>query len=80
MPADGRLVLPVTSHDLVVHELRLDPPPRDEHFGGGARWFAYEPGTRVIVHSRFRRYSAGGASPASDVFPGALRVREGAAR
>ncbi len=75
---DGRLALPASSRDLVVHELMLDPPPLGERFGDGARWFAYAPGTRVLVRSRFRTYGSDGQAPltAASVFPGALRVRD----
>lgn len=81
VPEDGRLVLPATSHDLIVHELRLEPAPLAEQFGEGARWFTYEPGTRVVVHGRFRHYAAGDAPwDPSELFAGAVRVREGAAQ
>lgn len=75
---DGRLVLPVSSQDLVVHALALDPPPLGERFGDGARWFAYAPGTRVFVRSRFRTYGHGGDAPpaASSVLSGAVSVRD----
>ena len=78
--SDGRLVLPQSSRDLVVHELRLDPPPLNVRFDDGERWFAYEPGTRVVVRSRFRTYGSGGLPPAlaSDALPGAVRVRAAA--
>lgn len=76
--SDGRLALPTSSRDLVVHDLTLDPPPLGERFGDGARWFAYAPGTRVLVRSRFRTYGNDGGAPlaAASVFPGAWRVRE----
>ncbi len=65
VPANGRLVLPASSERVVVRELHLEPAPLAEHFRDTVRWFDYAPGTHVMVHGRFRTWSADGAPPAS---------------
>jgi hypothetical protein len=77
VPPDGRLVLPASSHALVVHAFELQPRPLGEQFGAGARWFTFPPGTRVQVRGRFRTYADGAAPPASAerVLVGAVSLR-----
>ena len=53
---DGRLPFLETSTDLVLHRLELTPPPREERFGDGTRWFVYAPGTTVTVRGALRAY------------------------
>jgi hypothetical protein len=63
VPADGRFLVPVSSAEVVVHELRLSPQPTGEQFEGAARFFTYAPGTRVAVRGRLRIYARGEAAP-----------------
>lgn len=61
VPADGRLRVPASAHDCVVHELTAEPAAQGEAFGDdGARWLLYAPGTRVRIACRFRVYAADG--------------------
>jgi hypothetical protein len=71
VPADGRFVAPVSSDEVVVHELRLSPQPTGEHFEGQQRFFTYAPGTRVAVRGRLRIYARADAAPRGleQVFP-----------
>ncbi|MCA8975680.1 MAG: hypothetical protein KDC98_13240 [Planctomycetes bacterium] len=64
VPASGRLRVPASGPDLVVRELRAEPPPRGETFDrGGARWLLYDGGTDVVVRTRLRIYGAGDRDP-----------------
>jgi hypothetical protein len=53
----GKLPFLVTSTNVVLHRLELDPKPDDELFGGDARWFVYPPGTTVKVRGALRAYA-----------------------
>jgi len=72
--ADGRLAVPASGPDLVVHDLELHPTPRGEHFTATGRWFDYAPGTHVLVRARFRSYGDHAANPAH-ALRGATAVR-----
>ena len=54
---DGKLPFLVTSMDVVLHRLELDPKPSEERFGKDARWFVYPPGTTVKVRGALRAYT-----------------------
>ncbi|MEO6594479.1 MAG: hypothetical protein ABIP94_06980 [Planctomycetota bacterium] len=75
---DGRLRVPASTQQLVVHALVAEPQPEREQFGAnGERWFVYPAGTSVRVHCLFRAYAVpGGRIPAvADVLPGAVRIQ-----
>lgn len=79
VPADGRLSMPSSSRDLVLHELRSEPPPKSEQLGAsGERWWLFPQGTHVQVHCRFRAYAGrDGTVPGPDlVLPGSIALRE----
>jgi hypothetical protein len=79
VPADGRLSMPSSSRDLVLHELRSEPPPASEQLGAsGERWWLFPQGTHVQVHCRFRAYAGrDGIVPGPDtVLPGSTALRE----
>lgn len=69
----GRLPFPVTTRELVVRDLQLDPAPLGEGFADGARWFVYPAGTAVDVHGVLRIYQRhDGSQPSlADVLPDA---------
>jgi hypothetical protein len=77
VPADGLLPMPRSSWSLVVHELQADPPPLEERFAEGSRWFVYPAGAAVVVHCRYRAYAGpdGRLAEPADVLPGASRLR-----
>ena len=61
---DGKLPFLVTSVDVVLHRLELDPKPGEERFASDARWFVYPPGTTVKVRGALRAYTPhDGAAP-----------------
>lgn len=79
VPGDGRLRVPASHRDLVVHELRADPEPAGETFGPGhERFWLWQAGTRVSLHCRFRAYAGpdGTVPGPAMVLPGARRLRE----
>jgi hypothetical protein len=78
VPESGRLVLPSSRADLVVHELRATPAPAHESFDGGERCWHFAPGAHVAVHCRFRAYAqASGQVPQpGSVLPGAVSIVE----
>lgn len=78
VPAAGRLSMPTSRPDLVVHELRAEPPPLGEAFGSaGERFWLFPPGAHVAVHCRCRAYADGrGHVPAAaELLPEAARLR-----
>lgn len=54
--ADGKLPFPMTTREVVVRSLTLDPEPANEHFEAQQRWFAYAPDTVVRVRGQLRVY------------------------
>lgn len=54
---EGKLPFLVTSTNVVLHQLELDPKPSEEQFGSNARWFVYPPGTTVKVRGALRAYA-----------------------
>jgi hypothetical protein len=74
---DGRLGFPVTTAELVVLSLQLDPMPLDERFdAAGQRWFVLSGGSAVTARCRLRVYSLpDGSEPLlAQVLPGAIAV------
>jgi hypothetical protein len=77
VPEGGHLSLPVTTTDLVVHELTATPAPQSEQFGsGGERWFVYPAGAEVHIVCRCRSYAPRDGRPLSpaQVLPGARHL------
>ena len=65
--ADGRLVFPTTSRDLIINDLQLTPEPSAEKFRNDQRWFVYPPGKIVHAHGSLRAYAnESGAIPELD--------------
>lgn len=57
VPDDGRLQVPASADDLVVHSLEAEPPPQGERYQpDGGRWLLYRGGTEVVVRTRVRVY------------------------
>lgn len=77
VPAAGRLHLPMTTRDLVVHELELEPAPLRERFAPGERWFEYPPGASVRLRCRLRAYAPPGGQVPSlpSILPAATAIR-----
>ena len=53
---DGRLLFPITTRNLVVRQIELQPKPLGEQFLAEQRWFLYPAGTRVRAQGQLRAY------------------------
>lgn len=72
--ADGAAVeLPVSSPDLTILSLTVEPPPQGEAWRDGRRLLVPPPGCReLVVRCRYRAYARDGVVPApQQLFPGA---------
>lgn len=77
VPADGRLQLPQSSADLVVHELQLVPQPlRESYDRTPLRHGHWPPGTQVELRCRCRAYQLpnGHLPTPAELLPGASTV------
>ncbi len=65
--------LPVSSTDLTILALAIEPPPQSERWQAGRRWIVPPDGCReVVVTCTYRAYARPGGVPGpAQLFPGA---------
>jgi hypothetical protein len=78
VPSHGRLTLPASDAELLVHELVCTPAAQGESFSHGERCLHFAPGSTVTVHARLRVYGTGGQPPRplSELLRSAHAVRD----
>jgi hypothetical protein len=63
VPANGRLRVPVSDAEVVLHELSISPTPLREVFDGENRSFLFEPGSVVVLRTKLRVFGVDGRPP-----------------
>ena len=64
VPASGRLRVPSSGSELLVHELAWSPTPlREVVVDGTDRYFLFEPGQMVTLRTRLRVFGVAGQAP-----------------
>jgi len=70
----GEIEVPVSSVDLTILSLVVEPPQQQERWRDGRRFLVPPPGcTSVVVRCHYRAYAHDGALPSpQQLFPGAV--------